>query len=187
MSVSTRTRFEVFKRDNFTCQYCGQTPPNVTLECDHIVPRCEGGEDKKTNLVTACFQCNRGKASIPLDNVAEPLSDVMEREQELEGQMKRYTSWLKKKSKRKRVELEEVSDCYIDAIGKNPDELLAPETLRDRFEYFYERMPVEKMKEAARIAGKFALSNGKNGWATQKYFCATCWNMIKGKTPRGRR
>lgn len=31
-------RFEVFKRDNFTCRYCGQAPPTAILEVDHIIP-----------------------------------------------------------------------------------------------------------------------------------------------------
>jgi 5-methylcytosine-specific restriction endonuclease McrA len=38
LAVSVRTRFEVFKRDDFTCQYCGRKSPDVVLEADHIVP-----------------------------------------------------------------------------------------------------------------------------------------------------
>ena len=38
MSISKKIRFEVFKRDGFTCQYCGKSPPGVTLEADHIKP-----------------------------------------------------------------------------------------------------------------------------------------------------
>ena len=37
-SLSKKIRFEVFKRDKFTCQYCGKTAPNVVLEVDHIEP-----------------------------------------------------------------------------------------------------------------------------------------------------
>lgn len=36
-ALSNRTRFEVFKRDKFTCQYCGAKAPDVVLQCDHIV------------------------------------------------------------------------------------------------------------------------------------------------------
>lgn len=49
------------ERDNFTCQYCGQHAPNVTLEVDHIVPVCNGGEDSLDNLKTSCSACNGGK------------------------------------------------------------------------------------------------------------------------------
>ena len=38
VAISKRLRFEVFKRDRFECQYCGQTPPAVILHCDHIIP-----------------------------------------------------------------------------------------------------------------------------------------------------
>lgn len=69
MAVSTRTRFEVFKRDGFTCRYCGRKSPDVVLEVDHIVPLCEGGSDDAMNLATSCWDCNRGKAGTPLSEV----------------------------------------------------------------------------------------------------------------------
>ncbi len=69
MAVSVRTRFEVFKRDEFTCRYCGRKTPDVILEVDHIVPVCEGGGDDQMNLATSCWDCNRGKAGNPLASV----------------------------------------------------------------------------------------------------------------------
>ena len=60
-TLSKKTRFEVFKRDSFTCQYCGKQAPDVVLEIDHINPVSKGGNNDLTNLVTACFDCNRGK------------------------------------------------------------------------------------------------------------------------------
>jgi 5-methylcytosine-specific restriction endonuclease McrA len=50
---------EVFRRDNFTCQYCGQRPQRPTV--DHIIPRHMGGEHTWENLVTACPNCNHRK------------------------------------------------------------------------------------------------------------------------------
>lgn len=49
----------VFKRDGFTCQYCGSK--GVRLECDHIHPVSKGGDDIIENLTTACVPCNRSK------------------------------------------------------------------------------------------------------------------------------
>lgn len=69
MAVSVRIRFEVFKRDGFTCQYCGCKSPDVVLECDHIVPRAEGGSDDIINLRTSCWACNSGKSDNPLSEV----------------------------------------------------------------------------------------------------------------------
>ena len=72
-SLSVRVRFEVFKRDRFTCSYCGQTPPNVLLEVDHIVPRAAGGSDDTANLTTSCKDCNRGKSAGLLDEGTAPV------------------------------------------------------------------------------------------------------------------
>jgi len=72
-SLSKKTRFEVFKRDNFTCQYCGEKAPNVILEVDHINPVSKGGSNELLNLVTSCFDCNRGKSNRELkdDSIVE--------------------------------------------------------------------------------------------------------------------
>ena len=59
--VSKKLRFEVLKRDNFTCQYCGATSPNAILEVDHINPVSNGGTNDISNLVTSCRDCNKGK------------------------------------------------------------------------------------------------------------------------------
>lgn len=69
MPLSVRTRFEVFKRDDFTCRYCARKSPEVVLEVDHIVPVCEGGTDDAMNLATSCWECNRGKSGVPLRTV----------------------------------------------------------------------------------------------------------------------
>ena len=76
MAVSKRLRFEVFKRDAFVCQYCGRRPPDVILEVDHILPRCEGGTDDIGNLTTACLSCNQGKSGNPPGNVAPALNEL---------------------------------------------------------------------------------------------------------------
>lgn len=72
MTLSVQTRFEIFKRDRFTCQYCGKHPPDVLLEADHIVPRAAGGSDDLSNLTTACTDCNRGKGSRLLEEGTAP-------------------------------------------------------------------------------------------------------------------
>ncbi len=69
--ISKKLRFEVFKRDNFTCQYCGRMAPDVVLEVDHINPVSNGGGDDILNLVTSCFDCNRGKGKRKLSESEE--------------------------------------------------------------------------------------------------------------------
>jgi hypothetical protein len=63
---------EVLKRDRFTCAYCGNHPPNVLLEVDHVIPVAAGGSDAMENLVTACWDCNRGKADRLLEEGTAP-------------------------------------------------------------------------------------------------------------------
>ena len=53
------TKREVLRRDNYTCQYCGQHIPYLTV--DHVIPRHLGGEHVWTNLVAACPHCNHRK------------------------------------------------------------------------------------------------------------------------------
>ena len=53
------TKREVFRRDKYTCQYCGQRSAVLTI--DHVMPRHRGGRHSWTNLVTACPTCNRRK------------------------------------------------------------------------------------------------------------------------------
>lgn len=50
---------EIFRRDNYTCQYCGKRKINLTV--DHVIPRRLGGNHTWENLVTACATCNHRK------------------------------------------------------------------------------------------------------------------------------
>jgi 5-methylcytosine-specific restriction endonuclease McrA len=53
------TKREILRRDDFTCQYCGER--YTTLTIDHVMPRHMGGEHTWENLVTACPACNHHK------------------------------------------------------------------------------------------------------------------------------
>ncbi len=76
MAVSQRLRFEVLRRDRYTCRYCGAQAPDVVLTVDHVIPTALGGGDEPSNLVTACSDCNSGKSSI--DPGSEVVEDVKE-------------------------------------------------------------------------------------------------------------
>jgi hypothetical protein len=67
MAVSKRLRYEIFRRDNHTCRYCGASAPDVSLRIDHVMPVALGGSDAPDNLVTSCDPCNSGKSSMPPD------------------------------------------------------------------------------------------------------------------------
>ena len=55
------TRFNVFLRDRFRCQYCGAKLPSSDLTFDHVVPRSRGGPTCWKNVVAACGRCNMRK------------------------------------------------------------------------------------------------------------------------------
>lgn len=89
MSISVRIRFEIFKRDGFTCQYCGRKTPTVVLEIDHIIAKANDGTDDPLNLITACWDCNSGKSDKPLREIMtgedphDKAIELLERERQL--------------------------------------------------------------------------------------------------------
>jgi hypothetical protein len=92
-SISKTLRFEVFKRDSFQCQYCGEKAPDVLLEIDHIDPVSKGGTNDFLNLITSCKDCNRGKRDRKLtDNTVmekrrQQLAELQERQEQIEMMM----------------------------------------------------------------------------------------------------
>ncbi|MGY5308727.1 HNH endonuclease [Nocardia gipuzkoensis] len=79
MAVTKRVRFEVLRRDNYTCRYCGAKAETSPLTVDHVVPVSLGGGDDPSNLVAACADCNSGKTSTVPDQplVAEVADDAL--------------------------------------------------------------------------------------------------------------
>lgn len=76
-SISQKTRFNVFDRDSFTCQYCGAKAPDVELELDHIHPVSRGGENNVKNLITSCLDCNRGKSNKILLHKPNKINNIL--------------------------------------------------------------------------------------------------------------
>ena len=58
------TRFNVFLRDNFTCQYCHQQYSANELTFDHLTPKCIGGKTSWINVISACTSCNVKKGPV---------------------------------------------------------------------------------------------------------------------------
>jgi hypothetical protein len=110
--ISKKLRFEVFKRDKFTCQYCGRMSPDVILEVDHIKPVSDGGKNELINLVTSCRDCNRGKGKVKLSDDAEikkqqrQLIDMADKKEQLEMMI----GW--------RDELLDIEQKQVDSIEK---------------------------------------------------------------------
>lgn len=118
-SLSKKTRFEVFKRDSFTCQYCGAKAPDVILEVDHITPVAEGGDDDLTNLVTSCFDCNRGKGKRVLsdDAVVAKRRSQLEHQQERLEQLEMMNEWRKSVSEIETKQVDSIEDVFMECYG----------------------------------------------------------------------
>lgn len=109
-AISKKLRFEVFKRDSFTCQYCGRKAPDVILECDHIVPVAEGGPTDMLNLITSCQECNRGKGKQLLTDTqtVRAQREQLDRLNSIREQTEMLIEWKK--------ELIKIEDAQIDAV-----------------------------------------------------------------------
>lgn len=167
-AISKRVRFEVFKRDAFTCQYCGAHPPGVILHVDHIEAVANGGQNDQDNLITACEACNLGKGARALTNAPESLADKAARIAEAEEQLAGYGAIMK--AKRQRLE---------DDVWRVVEALTGETEIRkDQFQsvkLFVERLGVEEVIDAAEIA------SARLGYSRKRflYFCGICWNKIR--------
>lgn len=76
------TRFNVFLRDRFRCQYCGEKDMS-RLTYDHVIPQCDGGQTTWTNTVACCTSCNTRKDNRydmkPLRLPIQPTFEALER------------------------------------------------------------------------------------------------------------
>lgn len=165
MAISKRTRYEVLRRDNHTCRYCGASAPTVTLTVDHVVPVALGGSDLPTNLVAACQDCNSGKGSTgPNDALVADVRDEALRHAELTRQA--YAVLAERIGSR---------EDYIDEVEESFRAFQLPSDWRHSVGRWFEMgVPAELLTDAAEIA----LSKG----AGFKYLCGIVWNQVQTVT-----
>jgi hypothetical protein len=168
--LSKKTRFEVFKRDGFTCQYCGAHPPAVVLECDHIHPVSAGGSDDQDNLITACFDCNRGKSDRHLSDVPQSLKDKALDVLEREAQIKGYQSAMESK----RLRIQDEGDAVCEVYERFNEGFTLNEKSMVTVRMFVEKLGVHEVCAAMEKAHTRARKNQEF-----KYFCGICWNKIR--------
>lgn len=170
--LSKRLRFSVFERDNFCCQYCGERTPKVVLEVDHMIPVSKGGKDELTNLITSCFDCNRGKADRKLGNVQK--SKVNSEEMELRAQqLEAYYKHQKKIDKLKEKKLDELATLW-GGLWENKYAL--SDSGRNTVRLFMNSLPCDEIQEAMYIARDKVWTDVEMAF---KYFCGICHNKKK--------
>lgn len=172
-SISKKARFEVFKRDSFTCQYCGAHPPSVILHIDHIHPVAQGGGNDEDNLVTSCESCNQGKSDRSLSDIPQSLNDKAAQILEKEEQIKGYQRVLAAKRLRLEDECAEVVELY--------ESFCEGYTLNDKAKVTV-RMFIEKlgMHDVLGALERAYTNTRIRSGQEFKYFCGICWNKIRG-------
>jgi 5-methylcytosine-specific restriction endonuclease McrA len=172
--ISKLQRFEIFKRDNFTCHYCGNHPPHVILEVDHIIAVSKGGTNNEDNLITACFNCNRGKAARDLNcapkGMAEKAKLIAEQEEQLAG----YQKIIMSRVKRLEAETWEIIRPFsyknsegVDTVSRDWFRSVSNFIERLGFADVYQAMEIALAKNIRRESDSF------------KYFCGICWKKVK--------
>lgn len=118
--ISKKMRFEVFKRDSFTCQYCGKSSPDVVLEVDHLKPVASGGKNNLLNLITSCYDCNRGKGKTLLDDntMVTKQKEQLDLINEKRNQLKLMLKWREELNNLLEEQLDEINSV-LDAYNKS--------------------------------------------------------------------
>jgi len=171
-AVSKKTRFEVFKRDNFTCQYCSAKPPKVPLEIDHLLPVCKKGTNHIDNLITACFDCNRGKGGNELTSVPKTVIEKSEGKKIALQQYKEY---------QKILALEKVQiDLDIDLVQNVYSSVFNGWEFTDKFRISVKKFIISLGIETVIESMETACNRMYHEDKALSYFCGICWNKIKG-------
>lgn len=171
-TISKKTRFDVFKRDSFACQYCGAHPPAVILHIDHITPLALGGANHIDNYVTACAPCNLGKSATSLAEIPQTLKEKAAEVAERELQIAGYQKVMDEKRLRLEEEAAQVAEVYEEF---NPGYTLSATALVS-VRQFIDAIGVHAVCTAMEQA--YTRPSVRKGQEF-KYFCGICWTIIK--------
>lgn len=177
MALSKRLRFEILRRDNHACRYCGATAPDVKLTVDHVIPAALGGSDEASNLVTACAPCNSGKSSSSPD--AHVVADVAQKALLWAEAMKIAAverDCARDDRKAAHSDFLEIWNqwTYTTRAGEKKNVDLPPDW-KTSVERFYaaglDYDDFEELVEAAMTC--------KTATDTFRYFCGCCWTRVR--------
>jgi 5-methylcytosine-specific restriction endonuclease McrA len=90
------SRYNIYLRDLFTCQYCTKQLPEKQLTFDHVLPISKGGKTNWTNIVTACHPCNSSKGNKIIKPITAPYQpdyyELANKRKQLDFEVK-HPSW----------------------------------------------------------------------------------------------
>ena len=170
MAVTKRVRFEVLRRDEYTCRYCRSKENELTI--DHVVPVALGGSDSPENLVAACRACNIGKSS------SHPEATLVA---EVTDEAIRHAERIKQAYAVLREDLtgqNEYIDMFVEEFPGKP----VPEGWKGSLIRWYEMgVPIELVFDAGHRARlRTRDSRKKDGWF--RYMAGIIWNKTETVT-----
>lgn len=179
MAVSKRLRFEVLRRDNYTCRYCGAKAPDVPMRVDHVVPVALGGSDDPSNLVAACEPCNTGKSSIPADAalVADVAADALRWSQAMA-----QVAEIRAAERIERMEIKFwFGDVWESWVNWKDEPFPTPDAALDSvIRFLAGGLDRAEIEDLVRVAMH---SQAPDKW---RYFCGCCWRRIRENTDMAR-
>ena len=176
-STGKRQRFEIFKRDLFTCQYCGAQPPSVVLVVDHVTPLADGGSNTIDNYLTACEACNQGKADIPLGLVVvRPDADLLylATQQEI-AELRRFQESQRELERERQLVIELVQDAWLQSSGL--DWSPADSVLTELLHLYNAAIVLDAARDVAVKVGSGYISRHSTRWVG--YLFAVARNMAQ--------
>jgi hypothetical protein len=173
MAGSKRVRYEVLRRDNHACRYCGAAAPDVPLTFDHVVPVALGGSDEPSNLVTACRDCNSGKTSTSPDG---PLVAEVDAKA---AQWAQAMAIVAQGRAVERYEHQQISDHLYDHWqGNRPNQWRSSDLPADWensvWQFMDAGLELEDLEELMLVALTTRTATDK--W---RYFCGCCWTRVR--------
>lgn len=177
MAVSKRTRYEILRRDNHACRYCGQMAPEVKLTVDHVMPKALGGSDDPSNLVAACRDCNAGKSSTMPD---DPLvADVSQRAVEWGKAIADYHAAQMSDRRKRNAYVKRFLKAWNEwtvGSGDARRNLPKPSDWEATLWQFYGLgLPIVEVEDAVKIACGNQMVYADN---TFRYMCGVLWNKV---------
>lgn len=173
-SLSSKLRFEIFKRDGFKCLYCGAHPPGALLQVDHITAVAVGGTNDIDNLVTSYQPCNIGKGARELTVTPQTLSDKAKETAEREAQIAGYQQILM--AKRERLE-EQTWEVMHTLFGDDVEQVPHDEFNGTR--RFIERLGLADVLDSVDIARGARTIVVISPRRLFRYFAGVCWSKIR--------
>jgi hypothetical protein len=171
MAVSKRLRFEILRRDNHTCRYCGASAPDASLRVDHVTPEALGGRTEPANLVTACEPCNSGKSSVALDSamVEDIKADALRF-----AEVTRQAFAVVLEHSEERTDYEDQWHSVWDEVASIRRIGLPLDWRNTLGRWHGMGVPIELVEDAARIALRDLRTTDPF-----RYFCGIVWNQVQ--------